>query len=193
MEESKANVLEEFQVASRFELVRNLHRHNTTIKVIEMAIKPQDFFNRRDYWTNDSYDKKRHFDDVMLNSDYIRSSYISWYPLIAACSYIRMSKTDPFAAEYIIPQLLLQWIRNKYRQNELFGIRYFSCASERASEMGFNYVFPVSGNLYKGHNRFCDVLAKTFKLTAPRFISEFRTCTDCEIALSKDYDTRYVY
>ncbi len=45
----------------------------------------------------------------------------------------------------------MQWVRSEIDQsgygdyNQLIGIRYFSCASVRASDIGFNYVFPTSG------------------------------------------------
>lgn len=89
----------------------------------------------------------------MLENASVRAAYLLWYPLIAACSYISVSKKDPFAAEYIIPQLLMQWVRCEIgsqpgiedEYSQLIGIRYFSCVSQKASETKFNYVFPTSG------------------------------------------------
>ena len=90
----------------------------------------------------------------MLENSSVRAAYLLWYPLIAARSYISVSKKDPFAAEYIIPQLLMQWVRCEIgsqpgiedEYNQLIGIRYFSCASQKASETGFNYVFRRAEN-----------------------------------------------
>jgi len=190
-EESKVTSLNDFQIASRFELVRNQHCHNTSIEVIELAVKPQDFVKKRINEISVDNKSGRYFDELNINNDEARSAYISWYPLIAACSFIRVSKSDPFAAEYIIPQLLMQWIRHKYNQpDELFGIRYFSCASEKASEMGFNYVFPVSGNKYIGDKRYCAVLTQAFKLTVPKYVHEFQTWKDCEEALVSDMELK---
>ena len=188
-EESKTSYLNELQIASRFELVRNKKHHHISIRVIELAVKPQDFFEE----TNENIDKRsrRYFDEIKLESKKIRSAYLLWYPLIAVCSFIRVSKADPFAAEYIIPQLLMQWIRNKYEYDELYGIRYFSCASVRASEMGFNYVFPVSGRRYKA-SPFCEELAQSFRLTVPRYIHEFQSWDDCERALTRDSDLDFI-
>ena len=186
-EESKANSLNELQIASRFELVRDRRYNSPSIRVIELAVKPQDFiFEREINYIRNGRISGRVFDELDLNSSGVKSSYISWYPLIAACSFIRVSKADPFAAEYIIPQLLMQWIRNRYERDELFGVRYFSCASARASDLGFNYVFPVSGKRYKTDSQFCDVLAKSFRLTAPKYIHEYQTWADCENELLCD-------
>lgn len=70
-------------------------------------------------------------------------SYILTWPLIAACS-IRVQHHDrPFKPEYIVPQLLLQWIRtSKYD-----GICYFSTRIDDYDMHNIsiyrNYAFPV--------------------------------------------------
>lgn len=52
--------------------------------------------------------------------------YIYTYPLRAACSVIVEHPGEKFIEEYIIPQLLLQWVRN---DEDFDGIRYESCTS----------------------------------------------------------------
>lgn len=37
-------------------------------------------------------------------------SYLCWYPIIAACSFVR-ADSEGFHDEYVIPQLLMQWLR----------------------------------------------------------------------------------
>lgn len=39
--------------------------------------------------------------------------YLIWFPLIAACSFVRAHPGNPYADEYILPQLLMQWIRTQ--------------------------------------------------------------------------------
>lgn len=193
-EEAKIENLKDLRLAARFELVRNQFRNgNNIINVIELAIKPQDFvlnYNEisRDYYDGENINYGRKFNEIELSDQEVRSNYLLWYPLVASCSFIRVNKGDPFAAEYIIPQLFMQWIRTKFKRNELYGIRYFSCASIRASDMGFNYMFPVSSTKYINNPNFCSVLAKTFKLTIPRFMHEYKTITECEIKLIRDRD-----
>ena len=110
----------------------------------------------------------------------------------------RTDKKDPFAAEYIIPQLLMQWVRNEICTNrnddydELVGIRYFSCASVKASDMGFNYVFPTSGNPKSADLPYCSVLAKAFRLTNPVYIHEYDSLYTCERQLTKSNDFDFI-
>ena len=91
-------------------------------------------------------------DIVKFNGEEIKKRYLLWYPLIAVCSYIRVNKSDPFAAEYIIPQLIMQWTRstNKFHnRNEILGIRYFSCASVKAlfsASVTSSSVFPSTSS-----------------------------------------------
>ena len=146
--------------------------------VIELALKLQKFFEEDNNEYNNREIRKRRFDNHEINNGYVKSAYLLWYPLIAACSYIRVNKSDPFAGEYIIPQLLMQWVRKELakenkKYDELIGIRFFSCASNKASDMGFNYVFLTSGKQDR-QLPFCRVLMKAFKLTKPVFIHEFQ-------------------
>ncbi len=183
-----------FAIASRFEFERNFERNHTEIDVIELAIKPQDFFEGRE---TDGF-HGRIFDEINLRSPEVRKAYLLWYPLIAASSFIRADKSDPFAPEYIVPQLLMQWVRNEmadcqqYGYNRLIGIRYFSCASVRASDLGFNYVFPVSGKAMPSLP-YCPVLAESFKVTVPQFINDYSDLDLCEYALKCDRDLKFIH
>lgn len=191
-EEIHMNPHQNFALASMFKLERTLEYSNTNIRVIELGVKPQDFLGL-DY-ANESHE--RHISQNLLNDSNIRSAYLLWYPLIASCSYIRTNKNDPFAAEYIIPQLLMQWVRNEIGSNkgdeydQLVGIRYFSCASVKASDMGFNYVFPTSGQQKSAELPYCSVLTKAFRLTNPVYIHEYDNLHTCEWLLrdSNDFD-----
>lgn len=177
-------VSSDLTIASRFTLEREIEYSNTEIKVIELGLKPQDFVNE-----NRNENTRRPIPREFLQNERVCSAYLLWFPLIAACSYIRVNKNDPFAAEYIIPQLLMQWVRiegesNNYSEfDQLMGIRYFSCASVKASDMGFNYVFPTSGQQLSSDLPFCSVLSHSFRLTKPVFIHEFRSVDDCEYYL----------
>lgn len=184
-EEVRLNPYDKYAIASLFKIERNLEFCDTEVSVIELALKPQDFFGNN----NERERISRRFSRELLNDNDVRNAYLIWYPLIAACSYIRVNKSDPFAAEYIIPQLLMQWVRKELDKencyyDKLIGIRYFSCASVRASDMGFNYVFPTSGK--KDENLpFCSILMKAFKLTNPIYIHEFENELECEMKLNQ--------
>lgn len=114
--------------------------------------------------------------------------YVKWYPLISACSYIRAMRDDPYSAEYIIPQLFIQWVRSEY-EDAVVGIKYFSCASEYASTLGYNYVFPTMGIPYqvrKTITTYCARLSHRFKLTAPVFIMDYGSIADCVKDIEED-------
>ena len=182
-EEIHRNPYQSFTLASMFKLERTTEYTNTNIRVIELGVKPQDFVNVE--YNNEI--RERRIPHRLLESEKIKSAYLLWYPLIASCSYIRTNKKDPFAPEYIIPQLLMQWVRNEIRvddeYDQLVGIRYFSCASVKASDMGFNYVFPTSGQPKSAELPYCSVLSKAFRLTNPVFIHEYSDIRSCEYFL----------
>lgn len=191
-EEIHRNPYQNFSMASMFKLERTVEYTNTNIQVIELGVKPQDFFNLE---YNNEF-RERRISHSFLESENVKSAYLLWYPLIASCSYIRTNKKDPFAPEYIIPQLLMQWVRNEFRTDngydQLVGIRYFSCASIRASDMGFNYVFPTSGQQKSAELPYCSVLAKAFRLTTPVYIHEYDDIRSCEYSLKKSNDFDFI-
>lgn len=195
-EETHINPRHDFALAAIFKLERTPEYSNTNIQVIELGIKPQDFLNDRR--VNERF--ARRIDSSLLDKPNVRAAYVLWYPLIAACSYIRVNKNDPFAAEYIIPQLLMQWVRseisskqkNENAYDQLMGIRYFSCASNKASDMGFNYVFPTSGKQKSPTLPYCSVLAKSFYLSNPVYVHEFEHLYECEHHLRNLRDFAFI-
>lgn len=193
-EEVNYNPHETIALAARFQLERCFEKNDTLIEVIELAIKPQDFIIKENNKSNN-----RILPSEIINDSSVQNAYLLWYPLIASCSFIRVNKKDPFAVEYIIPQLLMQWVRKEMeliekrtenRINRLIGIRYFSCASMRASEMGFNYVFPTSGK--QTYFDYCPVLKNAFKLTKPYYLHEFEDLNKCEEVLRNDNNVNYI-
>ena len=70
--------------------------------------------------------------------------YLKTYPLILACSFINQSGKVPYKQEYIIPQMLMQWVQRN--NSKVQGIEYFTCVdtSMRTSEWcAYNVVIPV--------------------------------------------------
>lgn len=193
-EEIHLDPYKDLALAALFKLEREIEYTNTNIRVIELGVKPQDFLQERN--ENESY--QRFIPNSLLEQSDIRSAYLLWYPLIAACSFIRTNKNDPFAAEYIIPQLLMQWVRSEVGSanhddcDQLIGIRYFSCASVKASDMGFNYVFPTSGQQKAAELPYCSVLARAFRLTPPIYIHEYDNLRTCEWNLDKVNDFDFI-
>jgi hypothetical protein len=88
--------------------------------------------------------------------------YIMIWPLIMASSVQVNGKYDTFKPEYIIPQLLLQWVK---QNQKIDGIRYFSNnvdIKEGTKGEFYNIAIPVKQNKSEGY---CDRLKELFTMT----------------------------
>ncbi|MFD5854255.1 hypothetical protein ACFWGC_29525 [Cytobacillus pseudoceanisediminis] len=116
------------------------------VKLLDFGLRPIDMY-------------ESHMDSVCTRIDptlsqeevkEIQSFLITW-PLMAACSIQVVFRDSPFKPEYIVPQLILQWVMNN---PEYDGIRYFS-VKESCQKNSFhlieNYVFPAKNHESKGH------------------------------------------
>jgi hypothetical protein len=96
----------------------------------------------------------------------ILARYLSLFPLSIACSIRTRSTTDVFKPEYIVPQLLLQYITDQDGKDAA-GIMYPSTKVNYDKIQGvpaYNYVFPVKQIQSNGY---CSDLANVFALTNP--------------------------
>lgn len=129
---------------ARFEPTRN-------IKLLDIGFTPQylslssgiiDFENNED------------------NRKFFISQILLW-PLKCACMVQSLHTEVPFKPEYIIPQFLLQYIKD---DQAIDGIRYYSTFfdDEDSSLLGLNYAFPVKTSAPSGH---CKDLKQLFNLT----------------------------
>ena len=83
-------------------------------------------------------------------------------PLLLLCSFEVKEKQKPFKPEYIIPQLLMQWLIEEYHrlntggkphEKRIIGIKYFTSAIDvNVSKPYFytNFAFPVLSTLESG-------------------------------------------
>ncbi len=94
-------------------------------------------------------------------------SFLKIYPLVLACSFKKKEENANFHMEYIIPNMLLQWISSE--KTHVDGIKYFSTKMKHDSydSIGANIVFPPKENKDSIKEEFCAKLQKTFKFTAP--------------------------
>ena len=91
--------------------------------------------------------------------------FLITYPLNIACSIPAKNTKATFKPEYIIPQLLLQYIIENH--DDVDGIKYYSTKINYngIEKVGYNnFVFPTRTNSQKG---FCNLLREKFKLTEP--------------------------
>jgi hypothetical protein len=96
----------------------------------------------------------------------ILARYLSLFPLSIACSIRTRSTTDVFKPEYIISQLLLQYVTD-LKGKGASGIMYPSTKVDYSKIEGipaYNYVFPVRQIQSTGY---CSDLARIFTLTNP--------------------------
>lgn len=91
-------------------------------------------------------------------------AFVACWPLIALCSIRKKHLDCPFHAEYVLPQLVLQWIT---RTRQFHGIRYFSTHYSDYHDdpkTYMNYVFPARTEKPTG---LCPELGSLFRLTSP--------------------------
>lgn len=180
-------------IAAKFTMDKDVDTKD--IIILELGFRPQDLVSNQLKRTDLEKGVKYSINTCYSSLDVSEANeqigvpqyYMLWYPLLAACSYVRSSRDDPFAPEYVVPQLLTQWLRNK-NTGRLVGVRYFSCYSKKASEAGMNYVFPTSGDpiiLKDGIKQFCPVLNEAFKITETEYILEYESIKQLAEALEK--------
>ena len=98
------------------------------------------------------------------NAAVMVAAQVACWPLIAACSIRVPDRTVPDRPEYLVPQLMLEWIT---RTHQFHGIRYFSTHYAEYPDdpkTYMNYVFPARTNPAVGY---CPELCELFELTDP--------------------------
>ncbi|MET4141653.1 hypothetical protein [Pedobacter sp. UYP1] len=112
--------------------------------------------------TSDIFSKNDHLIDNDSHGLDLLYKVTIW-PLVAACSVKVKEPNDPFKPEYIIPQLLLQWVN----KNKVMGIKYSSTHIDMSSSghkgSFYNIVFPV--HTFNLENGYCPVLSTWFQST----------------------------
>lgn len=108
----------------------------------------------------------------MWKKDMVRCILI--FPLIIASMVQVKNSKDTYKPEYLIPQLLTEWVISKNRDKngeEILGIVYTS--AQKNDDFDFpedsfnNYAIPVLKPL--GSNKYCKRLKDYFKLTSPTY------------------------
>lgn len=112
--------------------------------------------------------------DDIIDSTLKLERFIMSYPLMLACSVKVLNYSDPYKPEYIVPQLLMEYIINRNIKKELynewiFGILYTSVHINndfKFSDKEFiNWAIPVLEPL--SNSKYCPVLCEIFKITQP--------------------------
>lgn len=95
----------------------------------------------------------------------LAADYLITYPLIFACSIVNLNGNSAFKPEYVIPQMLTQWVYRNY--SEVKGIKYFSCydTDDIRHYNGFNVVIPAK--MKDRRKSFSEDLIDKFKVSKP--------------------------
>lgn len=149
--------------------------------------KPLDYFfgQHNDELANSM--NENYFEDETINTtispalinDKV-SKLIAW-PLVLACNYTKENPDATFNKEYIIPNLLMQWISsstNKDTNRKVSGIAYRSTKilNQKNSDIGINIIMPPQmAERSLNNDEFCPELKKILKLTNPVSWSVFST------------------
>ncbi|WP_432664480.1 RES domain-containing protein [Wukongibacter baidiensis] len=111
-------------------------------------------------------------DQFIKEKEEYLNSYLMMIPLIIASSIRRKNDDAIFHAEYIIPQIITQWVRNN---SKFDGILYFSTKtytkSKKNSSLYENLVIPVKTFEKQG---FCKEMADDIKMTVPVTFSDIK-------------------
>lgn len=104
--------------------------------------------------------------DLQYNKDEdLIVSHIILWPLMASCSIIVKYPEAPYKPEYIIPQMVLQWVTEN---KGVDGVCYFSShvrsISNKIPQQACNFVFPAQEVTATGH---CAKLCGFFEITQP--------------------------
>ncbi len=184
---------------SKFRINRNPTEKINQINVLEFGIVPSDFNKTQLHYEEEKnlpINKYPVFKNQLLKIPEIKKSYLLWYPLFAACSFIRKKDSGEGNSleypEYVIPQLFLTRLNEKSASTGLlYGIRYFSCADEKSYLKGFNYVFPCGeavDDISRSKLKFSEKLVDSFTLTPPKIYRVSSCERDLDYKLKHDDD-----
>lgn len=100
---------------------------------------------------------------------------VEFYPLVIASMVQVKNGKDNYKPEYLIPQLLTEWVithnRDNTPDNEIIGILFTSSRKNKdfdyPNDCYDNYAIPVLKPL--GSKKYCDRLTELFHLSAPTY------------------------
>lgn len=113
--------------------------------------------------------KQNEDENTIVDTNRTKASYLIFWPLIIACNYIRQNPDSSFIQEYIIPNILMQWIGRK-TSSTILGVAYFSTKmpNTRSSLRSVNIVLPPKVTYDQTIKfKYCPKLSNLFDFTNP--------------------------
>lgn len=96
--------------------------------------------------------------------------FLARWILTMSCSIKVTFPSSPFKPEYILPQILFQWVRNNVDigSRKVIGVSYSSTKIVDNREGYYGYFYNTAIPIHSSSNKgYCDVLTKQFCLTKP--------------------------
>jgi len=143
-----------------FHLSRFKPRAGKRIKVLDLGLRPALLAAMID-----SGRYKSQLSGSSRASNLVVAHAVCW-PLVAACSVKVKSQNGSLRPEYLVPQMVLQWLTNN---TNIDGVRYFTTKVSQYHPDPVsisNYAFPVRTTKPTGY---CDHLKARFQLSQPVF------------------------
>ena len=139
---------------------------DTQKRLFEQELKFVSLYSPHEIYAWGIAEKHNHFNlwlDLIIR-------YLKQYPLILACAFVNQTGKVSFKQEYIIPQMLMQWVqRNKHL---IQGISYFSCINsymQNSKWCAYNIVIPAIPPY--DENKYSQKLRDCFTWTTPYFFT----------------------
>lgn len=126
-------------------------------------------------------------------------AYFVFWPLLMSCSFIKAHDSASFNVEYVIPNLLLQWVSRTKRK--IMGIMYHSTKTRqlRNHDIGLNFVIPPKIQSIKTEfEEYCPYLSKIFEYTKPvswqiaNTINDNKVRNESEFNITDDLEEEFV-
>lgn len=116
---------------------------------------------------NWGYTVKRNNFEIWLE---IITRYLKSYPLILACSFVNQRGSVPYKQEYIIPQMMMQWVQRN--NDRIQGISYFTChdtSMHNPNWTAYNVAIPAIQK--KNDEMYSEGLQDFFSWSKPKYYS----------------------
>lgn len=94
--------------------------------------------------------------------------YLRQYPIILACAFVNHSGKGTYKQEYVIPQMLMQWVQRN--NSTVQGISYFTCVDQSTMNSGwcaYDIVIPAMKPF--DNKKYSQKLRENFCWTKPKY------------------------
>lgn len=143
----------DFEISKSNNFIASVFYNTEPLKIMRL-LRIEDFLTRK---------------NSILDSPKLTNSFVLLFPLLIASSFKVFDPNGEFKPEYIIPQLLMAFIR---KNNDFEGIMYPSTKINYSKIKGdhpYNFAFPAKESKSKGY---CENLEKKFEWELPATFDE---------------------